>query len=142
MSNSYDYELVIKRYRCKSICSKTSFYKNKSKKDGVNSCCKIFKNEYLKVYIKNRIKTDVSLRLIRNTRRRIHHALNSKLKPSSTGEVLGIDIDIYRKWIQCQMTPDMIWQNMEIDRLKPICMFNVSKKDEIKKFSAGKIIKP
>ena len=40
--------------------------------------------------------------------------------------------------IQCQRTHDMIWQNIEIDRLKPICMFNVSKKDEIKQVFSWK----
>ena len=50
-------------------------------------------------YIKNRIKTDVNFRLIRNTRRRVHHALNGKSKSSSTLNILGIDIDSYRKWM-------------------------------------------
>ena len=33
-------------------------------------------------YERNRSETDVNFRLIRNTRRRIHHALNGKLKSS------------------------------------------------------------
>ena len=33
---------------------------------------------------RNRRKTDVNFRLIRNTRRRFHHALNGKPKSSST----------------------------------------------------------
>ena len=75
MSNSNEDELVQKCHRSKSICSKNNFDKNKSKKNGVNSFCKFCVNEYMNVYIKNRIKTDVNFRLIRNTRRRIHHAL-------------------------------------------------------------------
>ena len=31
---------------------------------------------YVKEYMKNRVKTDVNFRLLRNTRRRIHHVLN------------------------------------------------------------------
>ena len=53
--------------------------------------------EKINLYIKNRIKTDVNFRLIRNTRRRIHHALNGKSKSSSTKEILGINVDSYRK---------------------------------------------
>ena len=45
-------------------------------------------------YVKNRIKTDVNFRLIRNTRRRCHQALNGKLKSSTTRKTLGIDIDL------------------------------------------------
>ena len=48
---------------------------------------------------KNRRKTDVNFCLICNTRRRIHHALNGKSKSISTKEILGIDIETYKKWI-------------------------------------------
>ena len=30
------------------------------------------------------------------------------------------------------MTPDMNWGNIEIDHVKPICMFDVSKDEELK----------
>ena len=132
MSNSIEYELVKKCYRCKSNCSKNNFYKNKSKKDGVNSFCKFCMNEFMNVYIKNRIKTDVDFRLIRNTRRRIPHALNGKSKSSSTKEFFGIDIDTYRNWIEYQFTPEMNWLRIEIDHVKPICLFDVSNNDELK----------
>ena len=81
---------------------------------------------------KNRIKTDVNLRLIRNTRRRVHHALNGKTKSSHTKEILGIDIDLYRKWLEFQFTPEMNWSNIEVDHVKPICMFDVTKDEELK----------
>ena len=80
---------------------------------------------------RNRRKTDVNFRIIRNTRRRIHHALNGKSKTSSTREIIGIDIDLYRKWIEFQFTPEMNWSNIEIDHVKAICMFSVSKDEEL-----------
>ena len=82
-------------------------------------------------YERKRRKTDVNFRLIRNTRRRIHHALNGKSKSSSTRNILGIDIDLYRKWIEYQMTPEMNWSNIEIDHVKAICLFDVSKDEEL-----------
>ena len=81
---------------------------------------------------KNRRKTDVNFRLICNTRRRIHHALNGKPKSISTKEILGIDIETYKKWIEWQMTPDMTWNNIQIDHVKPICLFDVTKDEELK----------
>ena len=51
---------------------------NKQKFYDKRNCDKI--NTRMNEYIKNRIKTDVNFRLIRNTRRRIHHALNGKSK--------------------------------------------------------------
>ena len=96
MKDLYNYELVKQCCRCKLICLKSNFSKNIKKKDGVNSMCKICMNKYIKDYMKNRIKTDVNFRLIRNTRRRIHHALNGKSKSISTKEILGIHIDSYK----------------------------------------------
>ena len=93
--------------------------------------CKTCMNKYIKEYKKIRMKTHVSFRLIRNTRRRIHHALNGKSKSSSTREILGIDIDTYRRWIEWQMTPEMNWSNKDIDHVKPICVFDVSKDEKL-----------
>ena len=84
---------------------------------------------YIKEYTKNRYKTDVNFRLIKNTRRRIQNALKGRSKSISTKEILGIDIEIYRKWIEFQMTPEMNWSNIEIDHVKAISLFDVTKDD-------------
>ena len=70
--------------------------------------------------------------MIRNIRRRIHHALKGELKSSSTQDILGIDIETYRRWIEWQMSPEMNWSNINLDHVKPICLFNVSKDEELK----------
>ena len=70
--------------------------------------------------------------MIRNTRRRIHHATNDKLKSSSTKDILGTDIETYRKRILYQMTPEMNWQKIEIDHIKAISLFDVSEEEELK----------
>ena len=100
----FDYDLVRKCRVCKNISIKSSFYKNTKFKDGLQSQCKFCVNNYNKnyyvenkyrllnkqkfynkqnrnqissrmnEYVKNRIKTDVNFRLIRNMRQRIHQA--------------------------------------------------------------------
>ena len=97
---------------------------NKENRDKINT--------RMNEYFKNRTKTDVNFRLIRNTRRRIHHALNGKTKSSSTRDILGMDIDTYRKWIEFQFTPEMTWSNIEIDHVKAICMFDVSDDEQLR----------
>ena len=84
------------------------------------------------IYINNRYKTDVNYRLIRKTRSRIYKSLKGMIKQSSSINLLGIDINLYRKWLEFQFTPDMNWGNIEIDHVKPICMFDVSKAEELK----------
>ena len=157
-----DYDLVKKCRVCKNISLKSNFYKNTKSKDGLQSQCKFCVNDYNKnyyvdnkdrllnkqklyvkqnrnqisarmnEYVKNRIKTDVNFRLIRNTRRRIHQVLNGKSKSSSSRETLGIDIETYKKWLELQFTPEMNWSNIEIDHVKPICMFDVTKDYELR----------
>ena len=75
---------------------------------------------------------DVNYRLNNITRRRIHRALKGKSESSSTIDILGIDINIYKRWIEFQMTPEMNWSNIEIDHVKPICLLNLSDDEELK----------
>ena len=78
------------------------------------------KIEKKEIYIlKTEKKIDVNFRLIRNARRTTDHALNGKLKSSSTKDFLGIDKDAYKKWIEYQLTPEMKWSNNKIDHIKP-----------------------
>ena len=84
------------------------------------------------IYLKNRRETDINFRLIGNTRNRIYKSLKGMTKQSTTKEVLGIDVDLYKKWIEFQMTPEMNWSNIEIHHVKAICLFDVSKDEELK----------
>ena len=99
-------------------------------------------NTRMNDYIKNRIKTDVNFRLIRNARRRIHHGFNGRSKSSSTKDILGMDIDLYRNWIEFQMTPEMKMSNIEIDHVKAICMFDVSDDEQLKEAFSWKNTQP
>ena len=114
--------------------------RNQQKKNYDENRDVIIKNQIK--YERNRRKTDVNFRLIRNTRRRIHHALNGKSKSSSTLDILGIDVETYLKWIEWQMTPEMNWSNIEIDHVKPICMFDVTKDYELKEAFSWKNTQP
>ena len=89
-------------------------------------------NDYNKKYIKQRRRTDVNFRLILITRSRNQHALNGKSKSSSIRDILGMDINLYKKWTEFQMNPEMNWEKIEIDHVKPICMFDVTKDEELK----------
>ena len=139
--------------KCKTNYSKSSFHKDISEKECLHPHCifcrKQIQKEYLmktlekrKIYEKNRYKTDVNFRLFKNTRRRIHHALNGKSKSSSTRDILGIEIDLYRNWIEYQMTPEVNWSNIKIDHVKAICLFDISKDEELREAFNWKITQP
>ena len=139
---------------CGNVSLKSNFHKDRKRKDGLRpQCIDCRKKFYIKnldkikifylenrdkiitqqrEYKNNRYKTDINYRLICITRSRIRQALNRKTKSSSTIDILGMDIDLYRKWIEFQMTPEMNWSNIEIDHVKAICLFDLSKDEELK----------
>ena len=64
------------------------------------------------------------------------------MKQSATKETLGIDIDLYKKWLEFQFTPEMNWSEIEVDHVKPVCMFDVSKDEELKEAFSWKNTQP
>ena len=52
-------------------------------------------------------------------------------KQSSTKEILCIDIETYKRWIECQMTPEINWSNIEIDHVRPISSFDISDDEQM-----------
>ena len=68
--------------------------------------------------------------------------MKGKSKSSSTREILGFDIDLHRKWIEWQFTPEMNWSNTEIDHVKAICSFDLSKDEELKEVFSWKKTQP
>ena len=162
IKNLYDYELVKKCCRCGIVKMKSSFHKRSKSSDGLFSQCKscviqkqkkydfeigeriINRNKdyrlkhqdkimaQKKIYTTNGYKTDINYRLICKTRSRIYKTLKGMTKQSSSINILGKVIDLYRKWLELQFTPEMNWENIEIDHVKPICMFDVTKDEELK----------
>ena len=78
----------------------------------------------------------------KNSRCGFSHALKGKTKSSSTLDILGIDIETYRKWLEWQFTPEMNWSNIEIDLVQPICMFDVTKDEELREAFPWKNTQP
>ena len=53
-----------------------------------------------------------------------------------------MDFDTYKKWLEFQFTPEMNWQIIEIDHVKPIFVFDVSKDEELKEAFSWKNTQP
>ena len=135
--------------KCKTISSKFNFYKDITKIDGYRPDCKYCTNQFRyesrekrNIYIKNRRKIDLNFKLICNTRNRIYKSLKGITKQSSARDILGIDIDLCRKWIELQFTPEMTWDKIEIDHVKAICLFDVSKDEELREAFNWKNTRP
>ena len=87
--------------------------------------------ERINTWERNRRKTDDNYRLMKNTRSRINATLKGHNKSLRTKEILGIDIPTYKKWLLFQMTPEMNWNNIHVDHVKPISSFKISNDNEL-----------
>ena len=125
--------------KCKTFSSKSNFHEDITKIYGYRpkciNCTKQYhykKREKRNLRERRRLAIHVNFRLIKSTRRRFHMAVNRNTKSLATRGILGIDVETYGRWIEWQMIPEMNWSVIEIDHVMPICMFNVSKDDELK----------
>ena len=75
-------------------------------------------------------------------RSQFYRALKGNLKKSSTKDLLGIDIEICRLWIDFQMTPEVNWNNIDIDHVKPVVSFGISKDEELREAFSWKNTQP
>ena len=66
----------------------------------------------------------------------------NKPEPISTIDLLGIEIESYRKRIEFQMTSEMNWKIFEMDHVKPISSIDVPKGDKLRKVSNWIINQP
>ena len=135
----YDYDLVERCCRCKNILLKSNFHKNKNRKDGLHSQCKICANDYYKNYyeknrdselnrckkykfqnrakinehIKNRMKSDLNFKLARYMRSQLYKAFKSQnvRKINRTFDLLGCSHSLFKKWINHQFYGNMTIEN-------------------------------
>jgi hypothetical protein len=80
-----------------------------------------FKREWNKKSIKHKI--------VRNLRRRVHHALKGETKSESTLSLLGCSINYLKEYLESKFQQGMTWDNYgewHIDHIKPCSAFDLS----------------
>ena len=77
-------------------------------------------------------QTDNNFRFFKNPRCQTYHALNGNIKSSSTINIVGLDFDTYKRWIESQLTPELNCLNTVIHHVRPISSFDVSNNDELR----------
>ena len=98
-------------YRCKIEKNIREYTKNRYCKDGFDGECKRCKNKYKKEYLKARRRNDPEFKLLGNLRVRLYNALKGKSKSQTTRQLIGIDFEIFTKWIEFQFEEGMTMDN-------------------------------
>ncbi len=103
------------------------FFKSKRSKNGYFSYCKVCHNTKRKERVKDRYKHDANLKIVKCLRNRLRSVLNGAKKSSSSIDLLGCDIDYFKKWIEYQFDDWMSWDNhgeWHIDHIKTVISFD------------------
>jgi len=109
----------IREYRKKNIEKererRKEYYHNNKKLERVKS------NEWKK----NKIKTDGFYRMKINLRHRLRDYLFGETKSKRTHDIVGIDKESFKLYIESKFTKGMSWENYgkwHLDHIKPLCM--------------------
>jgi hypothetical protein len=84
-------------------------------------------------YDNDRCKVDPIFKLKKRLRTRLNHALFNNWKTGSAVNDLGCSIEELKQYLESQFTFGMSWDNYgkwHIDHIKPLAMFDLSKRDE------------
>lgn len=86
---------------------------------------------------KRRYKKTLKARLANNLRTRIHHALKGLCKSKKTLDLLGCDVEFFKKHLEAQFTEGMTWDNYgkdfngwQVDHIIPCAKFDLSKDED------------
>lgn len=84
-------------------------------------------------YERERIKTDVEFKLLKNCRRRLLLALKNNWKSGSTIELIGCEISELKRHLEEQFEDGMSWKNhgeWHIDHIRPCASFDFTQPEQ------------
>jgi hypothetical protein len=94
--------------------------------------------DYLNQYERERSKTDINFKMLKNLRSRLRSALKNNQKTGSAIESLGCTIEDLKKHIESQFKEGMNWNNhgyrgWHIDHIQPLSSFDLTDKEQLLK---------
>jgi hypothetical protein len=123
--------------KCVKEYNKKYAIKNKNK---ISAFAKKYYQEHKEIierqqikYRKNRRKTDINYRILKNMRCRLNKVLKGNPKLSTTMKLVGCSIEELKVHLASKFTKGMTWKNYgkwEIDHIKPCAKFDLSKPEE------------
>ena len=91
---------------------------------------------YHSLYRRNKRISSVQFKLADRLRVRFNKIMRGKSRSEKFLEILGCNMDFLRDYLEIKFKDGMSWKNIgqwHIDHIKPICNFNLTLNDEIRK---------
>ena len=145
-------EVVLNCIHCECLLSEEELNRKHQYKNICINCLDIRKRDYKKNYKlqnpekskeqkrrykKNRMKRDITFKILHRLRTRILLVLHGKKKAESSMNLLGCTAEHFKKHLEEQFKDDMSWENYgirgwHIDHIKPCASFDLSVIEEQK----------
>src|SRR5688572_14616741 len=97
--------------RCKKEKTIQEYVKHRSCKDGFDGECKECKYKYNHAYSEARKLYDPKFKLLKSMRSRLGEALRGKSKSQTTRRLIGVNFEIFIKWVKFQFEEGMTLDN-------------------------------
>src|SRR5688572_22233279 len=144
--NNIKMEVIKVCTKCEMEKSLIKFCKDKRNKSGYGAICKDCAYKYNAVYTKARRLYDSEFKLLTNMRSRLGQILKGTSKSQTTQQLIGVNFEIFTKWIQFQFEEGMTMNNYGSawchDHVLPISSFNLLEEGELQKAMNWKNIRP
>ena len=131
---------------CKKEKNILEYAKNRCHKDGFAPGCKDCAYKYHNAYSRARKLCDPEFKLLENLTSRLSKVLRGTLKSRATRQLIGVDFEIFIKWIEYQFEEGMAMDNYgsawHLDHVLPISSFNLLEEEELLKAMNWKNIRP
>ena len=139
-------DLLSRKFK-KAYAENPEYWKEKTRKYSAKNAeaCRKKALEYQarnidKVYARQRKwaaekrKSDIQFKLRTNLRRRLHRALNGKLKAASAVDDLGCTVSYLKEWLEAKFSDGMSWANYgsvwHIDHKEPLTAFDLTDREQ------------
>ena len=103
--------------------------------------------DHLSLRAKQRYHQDVEFRIASTLRSRLNQAIKNNQKSGSAVKNLGCSIADFKVYIESKWQEGMVWDNWtkdgwHIDHIKPLCQFDLTNPEELKKACHYTNLKP
>jgi transposase-like protein len=123
-----------------------NYSRNRTKRDGLQSRCKICKRNYNRQYQPKKYRDDIQHRTAQLMRKRLNKMIRQGIRSPRTAEIIGISHQDFLDWIEFQFTESMNWNNYGsvwcFEHCCPLSAFDLTNEEQLKKAMNWMNIRP